>query len=190
MERIVDLVDHQVIASVRSEEAMREAVKSPVNVIFLLFGTIFNLGALLEMAASHGKHVFLHLEFLEGISSDKSGIRYLAETLKPAGIISTRSNVIGMARENGLLAIQRLFLIDSAAVRNGIRTLHGSGADAVEVMPGVIPQMISELADSIPQPIIAGGLVRTAEEIRAALEAGALAVSAGSQSLWHHFSAR
>lgn len=184
MQRIVDLVEHQVIAAVRSEEHMQEALKSKANVIFLLFGNIFNLKPMLDKAAEAGKLVFVHLEFLEGIAADKTGIKYISRHLKPAGIISTRSHVIGMARDNGLLAIQRLFLIDSTAIKNGIKTIHASGADAVEVMPGIIPHMISQLTELTDLPIVAGGLVRTPEEIDAALDAGALAVSVGDPRLW------
>jgi glycerol uptake operon antiterminator len=184
MQRIVDLVEHQVIAAVRSEEDMLTAAESVANVIFLLAGTIVNLGRMMDIARTGGKHVFLHLEFMEGIAADKSGMKYIAQSIKPAGVISTRSHAIVMAKDNGLLAVQRLFLIDSTAIRNGIKSIHSSGADAVEVMPGVIPHMISELTDLTPLPIFAGGLVRNREEIDKALEAGALAVSVGDPHLW------
>jgi len=185
LQRIVDLVDHQVIATVRSEDHMREAIASKANVIFLLFGNILNLEEMMEQAALAGKSVFLHLEFLEGIAADRSGIHYIARNLRPAGIISTRSQVIGMARDCGLLAIQRLFLIDSTALKNGIRMIHASGADAVEVMPGIVPHMISELTALTELPIVAGGLIRKKEEIDVALRSGALAVSVGDPLLWH-----
>lgn len=185
MERIVDLVDHQVIAAVRSEEQLKLALQSKANIIFLLAGNILHLESLINMAKKAEKLVFLHLEFMEGIAGDKSGIKYIAQILKPAGIVSTRSQAISMAKDNGLMAIQRLFLIDSTALKNGTKTIPASGADAVEVMPGIIPHIIYELTESMPLPIIAGGLVRTQAEIDAALQAGALAVSVGDPALWN-----
>lgn len=185
MERIVDLVDHQVIAAVRSEEQLSLAVKSKADIIFLLAGNILQLEETMAIVKKSGKLAFLHLEFMEGISADKNGIKYIAQVLRPAGIISTRSQSISIAKDNGLMAIQRLFLIDSTALKNGTKTMMSSGADAVEVMPGIIPHIISELTELIPLPIIAGGLVRTQQEIDTALEAGALAVSVGDPALWN-----
>lgn len=185
MERIVDLVDHQVIAAVRSEEQMKLAIQSEVNMIFLLAGNILHLESTLQLARAANKLVFLHLEFMEGIAADRSGMKYIAQRIRPTGIVSTRSQSISMAKDHGMMAIQRLFLIDSTAVKNGIKTISSSGADAVEVMPGIVPHIISDLTDQIPLPIIAGGLVRTQQEIHAALEAGALAVSVGNPDLWN-----
>lgn len=184
MQRIVDLVDHQVIAAVRTEQQFKEALASKANVIFLLFGNILNLPSLLDSAKESGKHVFLHLEFIEGLSADRSGIQYIARRLRPAGVISTRSHAIGLAKNWDLLAIQRLFLIDTTALNNGLKAIHASGADAVEVMPGVLPHIISELTELTELPIVAGGLVRTHAEIEAALKAGALGVSVSDPKLW------
>ncbi|MNI99461.1 Glycerol-3-phosphate responsive antiterminator [compost metagenome] len=56
--------------------------------------------------------------------------------------------------------------------------------DAIEVMPGLIPRVIRELRQELDTPIIAGGLIKHPEEVEAALNAGALAVSAGNKGLW------
>lgn len=184
MESIVDMVEHQVIASVRSDEEMAEALTSKVNVIFLLSGSIVNLQERILLGRRAGKRMFVHLDFIEGIAPDRSGIRYVAQEIQPEGILSTRNHVVGLAKENGLTAIQRVFLIDSTAIRNGLRAIHTSGADAVEIMPGVMPKVIRELTELTELPIIAGGLVRTQEDVYEALRAGALAVSVGNPELW------
>ena len=44
--------------------------------------------------------------------------------------------------------------------------------------------MIAELAAMTEIPVIAGGLVETEAEVRAALAAGASAVSTGQSELW------
>ncbi|GIP41064.1 glycerol uptake operon antiterminator regulatory protein [Paenibacillus sp. J31TS4] len=184
MESIVDMVEHQVIASVRSDEELADALSSSVNVIFLLNGSILNLQERILLGKRSGKRMFVHLDFTEGIAPDKSGIRFMANDIRPDGILSTRNHVVGLAKEYGLMAIQRLFLIDSTAIRNGLRAIHTSGADAVEIMPGVMPKVIRELTDLTDLPIIAGGLVRTREDVLEALRAGALAVSVGTPELW------
>ncbi|GIP34756.1 glycerol-3-phosphate responsive antiterminator [Paenibacillus sp. J2TS4] len=184
MERIVDMVEHQVIAAVRSEEELDTALGSEVNVIFLMMGTIENLRELVGKVKNNGKHAFVHFDFIEGIASDRSGVQYMANQIKPDGILSTRNHLIGVAKENGMKAIQRLFLIDSTAIRNGMKAIRSSGADAVEIMPGIMPKVIRELTGMTDLPIIAGGLIREEEEVLEALKAGALAVSVGEPDLW------
>ncbi|WP_035300852.1 glycerol-3-phosphate responsive antiterminator [Brevibacillus thermoruber] len=181
---IVDLVEHQTIAAVQSEADVDDAIKSDVNIVFLLTGSIFNVKELVDRIKQAGKGVFLHMEFIEGIAPDKSGVAYVAQYIAPTGIISTRSNLIRVAKEMGLMAIQRIFLIDRNAVIKGIKVVEQSMPDAVEVMPGVMPRVIQEMTGLTPLPIIAGGLVGTKQEIDDALAAGALAVSVGTKDLW------
>lgn len=181
---IVDLVEHQTIAAVQSEQDLADALKSEVNIIFLLTGSIFNIKELVDQIKVTNKHVFLHMEFIEGIAADKSGVAYVAKNVKPTGIISTRSNLIRVAKEMELMAIQRIFLIDRNAVAKGIKVIEQSLPDAVEVMPGVMPRVIQEMTNLTLLPIIAGGLIGTRLEIDDALAAGALAVSTGTKELW------
>ena len=181
---IVDLVEHQTIAAVQAEQDLDDSLRSKVNIIFLLTGSIFNIQDLVARIKKAGKLAFLHMEFVEGIAADKSGVAYVAQNVQPTGIISTRSNLIKVAKEMNMLAIQRIFLIDRNAVARGIKAVEQSMPDAVEVMPGVMPRVIRDITNMIPLPIIAGGLVGTRQEIDDALAAGALAVSVGTKELW------
>lgn len=184
MDLIVDLVDHQIIAAVQKEDDLHKALESKANIIFLLTGSIFTIKQFVDRINAAGKHAFLHMEFIEGIAADRSGVAYVAEYVKPTGIISTRSNLIRYAKDLNLMSIQRIFLIDRNAVVKGIRAVEQSSPDAIEIMPGIMPRIIREITDMTPLPIIAGGLVGTRKEIDEALQAGALAVSLGTTELW------
>ncbi|MDF2662786.1 MAG: antiterminator [Paenibacillus sp.] len=181
---IVDLVDHQTIAAVQKESDLDAALQGKVNVIFLLTGSLLNIHELTERVTQAGKHVFLHMEFIEGIAADKGGLAYIAKHVRPTGIISTKSMLIKAAKDHGLLAIQRIFLIDRNAVVRGIKAVEQSSPDAIEVMPGIMPRIIREMTTMTPLPIIAGGLVGNQQEIDEGLRAGALAVSVGANELW------
>jgi glycerol uptake operon antiterminator len=181
---IVDLVDHQTIAAVQKEEDLTFALQSKVDIVFLLTGTILTVKRMVDQVKAAGKQAFIHMEFIEGIAADRSGVAYVAESIKPTGIISTRNNVIRFANECHLMSIQRIFLIDRNAVVKGIKTAEQCSPSAIEVMPGIMPRIIREIADMTSLPIIAGGLVATQQEIDDALEAGALAVSVGQKDLW------
>ena len=53
------------------------------------------------------------------------------------------------------------------------------------MMPGILPEIIKEFNRNIGIPIIAGGLIKTKNEIYQALGAGAKAISTGKQELWN-----
>jgi glycerol uptake operon antiterminator len=55
--------------------------------------------------------------------------------------------------------------------------------DAIEILPGVMPKIINKIAAISKIPIIAGGLISDKEDVRLALEAGAISVSASSTEL-------
>lgn len=59
-----------------------------------------------------------------------------------------------------------------------------SDATALEILPGIMPRVISEVASILQRPLIAGGLIRDDEDAVAALNAGAMAISTTKASLW------
>ncbi|WP_240041383.1 glycerol-3-phosphate responsive antiterminator [Paenibacillus ginsengarvi] len=172
------------IAAVRKPEDLRAALSIEWPVVFLLIGDLFTADQYVSEAKRAGKKVFLHVDFIAGLGGDPIVIKYIAERVKPTGIISTKSHFVKHAKKNGLLAIQRLFIIDTSALDQGIHNIRQSEPDAIEIMPGLLSRVITELRDSIPTPVIAGGLIKTQAEIETALQAGAAAVSMGDRRLW------
>lgn len=174
----------KLIPAVRKEEDLKAACQSEWPVIFLLIGDLLTVQDYVVQALNAGKKVFLHVDFIMGLGGDPIVMKYIAEKVRPTGIISTKSHFVKHAKKNGLMAIQRIFLIDTSALEHGIENVRQSGPDAVEIMPGLIPRVIRELRKNVSLPIIAGGLIRDHSEIKLALEAGASAVSMGSRKLW------
>ncbi|MNI06239.1 Glycerol-3-phosphate responsive antiterminator [compost metagenome] len=174
----------RIVPAVRKVEDLQAACRSEWPVVFLLIGDLFTVEEYVGQVLRAGKKVFLHVDFIAGLGSDPIVMKFIAERVRPTGIISTKSHFIKHAKKNGMLAIQRLFLIDTSALEHGIHNIAQSEPDAVEIMPGLIPRVITELRDSISLPIIAGGLIKDHTEIDAALQAGASAVSMGSKRIW------
>ena len=79
----------------------------------------------------------------------------------------------------------RFFVIDSHSIGTAIENIKSSAPDMVEMMPGILPEIIKEFNRNIGIPIIAGGLIKTKNEIYQALGAGAKAISTGKQELWN-----
>ncbi|MEC0172495.1 glycerol-3-phosphate responsive antiterminator [Paenibacillus graminis] len=179
--------NHRIIPAVRKAEDLQKACDSEWPMIFLLIGDLFTVKQYVRQGLEAGKKVFLHVDFIGGLGSDPLVVKYIAEKIGPTGIISTKNHMVKQAKKSGLLAIQRLFLIDTSALEHGINNVRQNESDALEVMPGLIPRVITELSSSTSRPIIAGGLIKDHQEIQTALQAGASAVSMGSPELWHSF---
>ncbi|MBS3873422.1 MAG: glycerol-3-phosphate responsive antiterminator [Firmicutes bacterium] len=175
-----------VIPSVRSIEDFNLALSdTTAPSLFLLFGDINNLPKLLRLAEQHKKRLLVHGDLLEGVGKDKAGIKYLARQGVTA-LVTTKPHLVKMAREEGLVVIQRLFLIDSEALRTGIKLLREHKPDAVEILPASVPRAaVQEIVRGASLPVFAGGLVTSREDVLQALKAGACAVSTSKRELWN-----
>jgi len=178
------MVESQIIASVQNESALNEVLNSNSNIVFLLTGNLITTPIYIKKLKKAGKYTFIHLDFIEGLSSSKSAIDYIASDWKPTGIITTKSHLVKYANEVGLLTIQRIFLLDKSAIEKGIEMVKSCRPTAVEIMPGIIPKVIDQLSLKLKYPIIAGGLVTETSEVHEALKYGALAVSSGNPQMW------
>ena len=180
----MELADSPVIAAVRSLTEFEEALRSPVETVFLLSASVLTLEEWIEQAHRAQKQVFVHLDLAEGVGKDAAGLALLCR-FGADGVISTRASLIRLAKEYHLRSVQRFFIVDSHSVATAIDSIRVCSPDYAELMPGVVPKLISRLACQVSLPLIAGGLVETKEEIIAAINAGAAAVSTGNRTLWY-----
>ncbi len=174
----------RLISATRSDEEFLRAVSCNTEIIFDLDPDLMNISAKVKKAHDNGKKYLLHLDLAKGLGKDESGIRFL-KRIGVDGVISTKVGVIKLAREQGLLTVQRFFIVDSHSVQTTIEAVKGSKPAMIEIMPGTLCKVIEKLKNDIEVPIIAGGLIETDEEVRAILESGASAVSTARQSLWN-----
>jgi len=176
---------HPIIASIRNDIDFKYALNSKVAVLFILHGDIFNLPRIMKECKEHNKLVFLDIDLIKGIGRDKEGIIYLAKKELCNGIVTTKSNLINIAKKEGLIAVQRLFLLDSAALKTGEQLLKNNQPDAVEILPGIAaPYFIEHIYKDLLCPVIAGGLISDKSEIEKLFQRGVLAVSTSRKELW------
>jgi glycerol uptake operon antiterminator len=174
----------RLLPAVRHPKELERLLGTPLAWLVLLGGRLGLLQPMVKLAADHGKRVLLHADLIDGLKNDEYAAEFLCRQIRPAGLISTRVAVIRKAKQNGVLAIQRLFLIDSGALDTSVELARQSQPHLIEVLPGLLPQWIREVKDRTGVPVIAGGLIRTREEAAAALEAGAAAVTTSRPELW------
>lgn len=185
MSSIIKLLENsKIIAAVKDEKAARYAAVSLCKVVFVLGCNICVLPKIVNMLLHKNKIVFVHVDLVEGLGKDTWAVEFLKNEIKPHGIISTRHHLIKHAKQLDMLAVQRMFLLDSSSIKSGIDMAEKSSADFIELMPGVIPKAISDIIKYVKQPIIAGGMVTKESEVEIALKAGAIAVSTSTMKLW------
>jgi glycerol uptake operon antiterminator len=173
-----------IIAAVRDEAALQGALDSPSTVLFLLSARLLSIEHVVQRIRREERAVFVHLDLLDGLSKDQHGVHWLAEKARPTGVISTRGAMLGVARSLGLATVQRVFLLDSQSIRTGLDQAHNARPDVVEVLPGILPRVIADVAHRVQTPVIAGGMITTEADCCAALRAGAQAVSTSNERLW------
>jgi len=177
--------EHPIIVSIRNDSDFKYALNSRAAALFILHGDIFNLPQIMKECKNHNKLVFLHMDLIKGIGRDREGIIYLARKELCNGILTTKSNLIEVAKKKGLIAIQRLFLLDSASLKTGEQLLKHNQPDAVEILPGIAaPYFIEHIYKKLLCPVIAGGLISGKSEIEELFKKGVLAVSTSKKELW------
>ncbi|MHB1404435.1 MAG: glycerol-3-phosphate responsive antiterminator [Desulfitobacteriaceae bacterium] len=94
--------------------------------------------------------------------------------------------MLHVAQEFEMLTVQRLFLLDSESVKSGEKLLKKISPDAIEILPAVVPKfVIQEYAKITEQPLLGGGLLRTEEDVKIALDKGFDGVTVSRQNLWN-----
>lgn len=183
---IIELLEENpIIASVKNEEELALALESSVQIIFVLFGNVINIKQIGNLIKEKGKIGIVHLDLVDGFVSTKEIVlSYLKENTSFQGVISTKPHILKIAKNYGLLAIQRFFIFDTLSLINAKNHLI-SGVDAIEILPGVLPKVIEDISKNTSKPIITGGLIENKDEIILALNSGATCVSTTKQNLWN-----
>lgn len=178
--------DCPVIAGIKDDKGLEMCLKSDIQIVFVLYGDICTIGGIVEKLKAGGKTVFIHLDLIGGLNNREVAVTYIWQSTKADGIISTKPALIKQARELGMFAIMRFFMLDSMAYDNVRKQIENNRPDMIEIIPGTMPKVITRLCNFIEGkvPVIAGGLIADKEDTMAALDAGAVAISTTNQSVW------
>ena len=177
-----------VIAAVKSDAGLQAAVEmEEIQVIFELYGDVCTIPEILERIKAAGKKAMVHIDLIAGLSAKEISVEFIARQTRADGIITTKPALVRRAKELGIFAVLRFFVIDSLALKN-IENLEmqcgTSRPDFIEVLPGVMPKVLGRIAKVSRIPMIAGGLITEKEDVIAALSVGAIAVSSTNQDVW------
>jgi len=184
-DRIISIMqDNPIIAAVKDEVGLNQALKTTCDVIFILYGDISNIGNIVKTIKETNKIVLVNIDLIDGLASSEISVDYIMEHTEADGIISSKAFMVRFAVDKGLFSIHRFFLIDSKAYHSVDKQFSISHADMIEVMPGVMPKVIKWIKEKTDTPIIATGLVCDKEDVMTALSAGSIAISSTNSKVW------
>lgn len=178
-------LENYVIPVLREMKQFEKLLHSQHEIIIFLETRLSQLKDLVDVAHKHNKKVFVHADLVQGLKSDEYGMEYLIRNIKVDGIISTRGKTISFVKKHNVIGILRLFALDSHALDHNLSMCQRVQPDYIEVLPGIVPQILTEVHERTGIPVIAGGLIRTKEDVALAFQNGAKAVSTSDPELWN-----
>ena len=174
-----------VIAAVKNEEGLEACCRlEDIKVIFILYGSICNIGTIVKRIKEADKIALVHVDLVNGLASKEIAVNFIRYNTDADGIITTKPQLIKRAKELGLHTVLRVFLLDSMAYQNIDKEIAMVRPDIIEVLPGLMPKVIRKITKNVKVPVIAGGLISEKEDVVAALGAGAISVSTTNPSVW------
>ena len=140
----------------------------------------------LAQVSACGKVPIVNLDLVSGFARDAAAIEFMSHR-GIRGIISTHQVPLRAARSLGLFAIQRTFLLDSAALQSSLRSdranpsrrRRGAACDRGSVSGARV-----ESSKTRSVPVIAGGLVQSLRQIQDLIDQGVNSVSVGNPDYW------
>lgn len=154
--------------------------------VMVKLGDINTLPNIVRRVHEKHKKIIVHHDSINGLSPDRSGIRYLANIGVDA-VNTTRLHCISTIQNEKMLAILGLFIIDSSAVASAVRAVNENTPDFALLMPSSLPErIIRKIKSETGCPLLGGGLCANAGELNLLLKAGLEGVTTSEKALWHN----
>lgn len=185
MTRLKELLeDNPIIPSVKTEAQISAAIEAESEIVFILYGDIISLPRIVKKFKDVGKTVLIDIDLIDGLAGKRIAVEYVKKISGADGVMTNKANLIVEAKKLNLMTIHRYFVIDSKSLLALKNQYQISKADAVEIMPGLMPGVIRDIAAAGPTPIIASGLVCDKKDILSALDSGAISTSMTNEMCW------
>jgi glycerol uptake operon antiterminator len=171
-------------AAVKAEDQLGPALASHCRAVFILRANGLELSPVVQRVHLAGKLAVVHLDLVDGLAADLTGVRWLARCGADA-VISSHGQAVRAIRAEGLVAIQRLLCVNQVGIDLGLVAVGRSQPDIVELLPGaILPEVADLVMPRLTVPLLAGGFIHDGGAVRRVLDAGALAVTTSEPALW------
>lgn len=156
-----------VIAAVKDDAGLCNALTNEnIRVVFVLYGDICNIASIVRRIHEAGRFAAVHVDLIAGLAGKEVAVDFIRR-----------------AKELGLAAILRVFLLDSIALES-LDKIPPNLPDCLDLLPGTMPKILRRVCATAKVPVLAGGLIADKEDVMAALEAGITAISTTNQAVW------
>ena len=85
-----------VIAAVKDVDGMKKCFESECQTVFVLYGTICNIGGIVREIKKHGKYAMVHADFTQGLGAKEIAVDFIRENTLADGVIISHAE--GAAR--------------------------------------------------------------------------------------------
>ena len=170
-------------AAVVAEPYLEQALSSTSAIVVILRGDGLALRESIDRIHAAGKLAAVHLDLVDGLEADIHGVSWLARCGADA-IISSRGSLMPAIRREGRLAIHRVLLSRRSHLDSAMKAAARAAPDVLEVLPGILLPSITQLLPRLGIPVLAGGFIRSQDDIRAVMAAGAAGVTTSQADLW------
>ncbi|GLR07300.1 transcriptional regulator [Mixta theicola] len=178
------LARHPVIMAIYGIDQLKTALSSRAHVCIIANIDLIKLHPVITLLGKADKYVIVNIDSCNGLSQDKGGIDYIAES-GAMGLLSTRLQTVQRAKKSGLVTMQKIFVTDRSTWLRSLHALEQSEPDYVQLMPAPMLPLLSRNDRQRLPPIVASGFVGNEEQIRTALAHGATAISSSDSALWN-----
>ena len=164
-------------------ELLRVLNASQISTILLRHCNLLDLKPILDHALKRDVALYVNVDHIDGIHPDSAGLRFLAQQLHIAGIVSSNPRILSLGKSMELETIQRLFAVDSTGLESALETVDSRLVDLLDISPAlVIPYVVPHT--ELPLPFIGSGLISTYQQVQSVLRAGASRVMTARPELY------
>ena len=87
-EKLLDLfMDAPIAAAAKSFQELEQSLESDSSVVFILFGDICSIGAIVELVKQKDKVAVVHMDLIDGLAAREAGVDFIKTQTRADGII-------------------------------------------------------------------------------------------------------
>lgn len=178
------LENSPIIAAVKDDAGLKKCLTCDSSIIFVLYGDVCTIPEIVAEIKKAGKLAVVHIDLIQGLSGKEITVDFIRKYTRADGIITTKPALVRRAAELKLFTVLRFFVIDSMAFDSIPKQLRSVKPDVIEILPALMPKVVSRICGLSKTPVITGGLVTDREDVVSLLNAGAVCVSSTNENVW------
>jgi len=175
-----------VLPAISNYKDLRLFTKSDLEYCIIIDFQLAELVHVIDELKESNKKVLIHIELIKGLANDEYGAIHLIQNFNIDGLISTKSQVIQIAKKRKVLAIQRIFLKDSISLERSLKIVEKANPDLLEILPAISGEILKTIKAQVSSDIICGGLLLSKPQIANCIESGAVCVTTSNPALWDY----